>query len=84
MRHQRRDRRRVENASGGATEDEFANARMPVAAHHDQVGGAVGGMRQDRVRNAGIWRDDRLQFHFQTVAREVLRDLRARKLVASS
>src|SRR5215471_2854110 len=41
MRQQGRHGHRLEDAAGGAAEDELAQARMAIAAHDDEVGRGV-------------------------------------------
>src|SRR6266496_2706567 len=50
MRHQYRHRHRAENATRRAAPNELAQARMAIAAHHDEVGRTVRRMRKNRTR----------------------------------
>ena len=65
-----------------AAEDELAQARMAVAAHDDEIGLAVGRMRQDRVGHVALDRAEPLDLDLQPVAREMLADVGAGDLVA--
>ena len=55
---------------------------MAVAAHHDEVGGRVRRVRQERARDVGVGRDDALDLDLEAMAREVLADVGAGDLVA--
>jgi len=54
MRHQHRNRHGAENAAGDAAENEFAQARMPIAAHDHEIGAAVGGVVENDVRDREV------------------------------
>src|SRR5262245_64928165 len=54
MRHQHGHRHLGQNPARDTAEDELAQARMPVASHHHEVGAAVGGVGQDHVFDCDI------------------------------
>ena len=60
MRHQHRNRHGAEHIAGDAAPDEFAQARMAVAAHHDEIGAVVGRVREDRALHVDIAAGDAL------------------------
>ncbi len=49
VRHQGRHRHRLQDFARRAAEHEFAQPRMSVAAHHDQIDRMIGGVRQNAV-----------------------------------
>ena len=81
-RHQRRDGHRLENAARRAAENEFAQARVAVAAHHHEVRGGVGRVRQQRARHIDVGRDDALDLNLQPVTRQMMADVGAGDFVA--
>ena len=72
MRHQHGHRHRIENAAGDAADDELAQARMPVPAHHHEVRAAVGGVGQDDVLERKIALGDAFDTNRDAVPREML------------
>jgi hypothetical protein len=62
-------------------EHEFAQARVAVAAHHHEIGAAVGGVRQERVGDVDATARNTVDIDFQTVPGEVLADIGAFDLV---
>src|SRR6185437_12359711 len=77
VRHQHRHRHRTQNTARDAAEDEFAQARMAVAAHDEEIGADVGRVRQDRVHHGAAGRDDALHLDLEAVPGEVPADLGA-------
>ena len=77
MRHQHRERHRAQDSPGRAAENEFAQSRMSITAHDDEVGAVVGGTRQNDAGDVNI--PCRLSFDLdlQAVTGKVMRDVAA-------
>src|SRR5580704_14245002 len=54
---------------------------MPVAAHHHEIGGAVGGVRQQRVGNVDITSGNAVDVDFESMPGEMLAEIGALDLV---
>ena len=76
VRHQHRHRHRAQDAARDAAQDELAQARMAVAAHHDEVGRGVGRVRQDRAHDVAVGRNDPPHLDLETMPGEMLADLK--------
>jgi hypothetical protein len=48
---------------------------VPVAAHGQEIGAAVGGLRQERIGNVDVVAGNPLDFHLEPVAGEMLADI---------
>src|SRR6516165_10518393 len=81
MRHQHWHRHGTENAAGDAAENEFAQARMSVAAHHRKVGAAVGDIVENHVADRDVALGDALDLRGNAMAREMLGHVGAGNLV---
>src|SRR4051794_28690391 len=68
MRHQYRHRQGSEDVARHASEDEFAQARMAIAAEHHGIGAGRGGVREDRARDVDAAGRDALEFASDAVA----------------
>src|SRR3546814_21159436 len=56
MTHQDRDRHRSQHVPRGATEYQFAQARMAPRAHDEHVGATIGDGREEYLADGGIVR----------------------------
>ena len=77
VRHQHRSGHRLENAPCHATEHKFAQPRVAVAAHDDEIGASIGGVREDHVGDIDVAKHRALDLNFEPVPRKVLRHIGA-------
>ena len=77
MSHQHRHGHALEDRPGGAAEHQLAHARMRVGAHDQQVGAAIGDVRQESLSHAELARRHPLQLDLHVVAGEVRSDIGA-------
>ena len=77
MRHQHRHRHRAQDFPGRAAENEFAQSRMAIAAHDDEIGAGIGGMRENHAGDIDIPRRQPFDLDLQAVAGKVMRDVAA-------
>ena len=54
MRHQHRHGHRAQYAAGHAPKHEFAQARVAVAAHHDEIDALIGRTGKQHVGNIDV------------------------------
>src|SRR5215468_6016498 len=81
MRHQHRYCHGTKDTASDAAENEFAQARVPVAAHHHQVGPAVGDVVENDVADRDVALGDALDLGGNAVTREMLGHVGAGDLV---
>src|SRR5262245_34015454 len=82
MRHQYGNRHRFQETKRGASEHEFAQARMAIATHDDHVGGGIRRVREDRGGHVDVRRRDAFDIHLETMPGEMLPKIGAGDFVA--
>jgi len=66
---------------GRAAKHELAQARVAVAAHDDEIGVGIGGVREQRVGDVDVAVVHAIDLHFKSVTREVLAHIGAFDLI---
>lgn len=76
MRHQCRHSHALEHSLRRTAQNEFSQAGVSVAAHHDQVGRRIGGIGEDRACHVDVLGDNWTEFHPELDAPSAVRSRR--------